>query len=170
MASQIAAIVDYSAIVAARIQNVQIAHGLVIGVRAVFATGAIDPRSGDVFPDPLRPGQPLQPAPENPPAPYVHFSDLPDAPGVTWLDQEGDVQLDWQIPMRLWLPRSNLAATRQTAMPFYAAYLREFHKDRYLGGLCLICQISRFAIGGDDNDCWLDTTLDVTEQVALADE
>jgi len=170
MASRIAQIVDYTALVAARIKPQRIPSGYV-EMRAVFGTGQVDPDTGEpLYQDPLHPGQPLQPAPENPLEPYTHFSDLPDAPGIEWLDQEGDVALTWDIPMRFWFPRSDLAMARQTAMPFYAAYLSEFHKDYTLGGLCKLARVSRYAIGGDEFDSWLDVNLSVLEEVALYDE
>lgn len=166
MASVIAQIVDYSAWKAGHdIQGLMLPNGSTIGVRATFGVGQ------SFYPDPLRPDPAdltnLQPAPENPFEPYTHFSDLPDAPTLAWLTQDGAVQLDWDIPMRLWLPRSSLAVARQTAMPFYFPYLRAFFSADGFGGLCTQAWPVRFSIGGDEDWNWLDVALHVQETVFL---
>lgn len=162
MPSVIGQIVDFTAWKAGHdIQGVLLPNGLTIGVRAAFGTGQ------GIYNDPLRPTEQLQPAPENPLEPYTHFSDLPDAPTLAWLTQDGAVQLDWDIPMRLWLPRSSLAVARQTAMPFYYPYIRAFFSADGFGGLCTQAWPSRFSIGGDEDWNWLDVNLHVMETVFL---
>lgn len=159
MASRIAEIVDASAAVAARVQGLPLRDGGTVGVTAVFGAG------GSGIGDPLRPGSPIAPAPDEPMQAYSHFSDLPDAPTVDWLDQEADLELTWSVPMRLWLPRSSLPVARQTGIPFYAAYLSAFAADRTLGGLCDAARITAIAINGDDKWNWVEFTLEAIERV-----
>lgn len=159
--SQIARIVDYTAAVAARIQNVALPNGTVVGVRAIYGAGQ------NVYGDPLRPGQYIQPAPALPLEPFSHMSELPDAPTVVPVTQTGTVQFGWVVPMRLYVPLGDFAAVRQTLLPFYAAYASVFTPDWTLGGLCLISSIKSFTRGVDANWAWLDVELDVIEQVSF---
>lgn len=150
MSSQIAAIVDYTAQVAAGIE----------GISAVYGCG-----QGSIG-DPLNPGQTVQAAPDAPTGIYTHWSDMPDAPRIEWITQGGVVQYTWDVPMRLWLPRVDLANLRRNALPFYDRYLHAFLADHTLGGLCLIARPSKFERGSDDLWAWLDVNLEVTEEVA----
>lgn len=168
MPSVIGQIVDFTAWKAGHdVQGIALPNGSTIGVRATFGTGQ------GIYPDPLRPNPSdptnLQPAPENPLEPYTHFSDLPDAPTLAWLTQDGAVQLDWDVPMRLWLPRGNLAVARQTAMPFYWPYIKAFCSPDGFGGLCQIVRPPTFAIGGDEDWNWLNVNLRVQELTFLDD-
>lgn len=152
--SNIDQIVDYTAAVAATIT----------GVKAVFGSG-----SGQVD-DPLRPGHKVATAESNPTAAFTHWSDVPSAPNVQWVSQTGTVEIAWNVPMRLWLPKTDDVA-RRAALPFYDRYLRAFVRDRYLGdpttdsNLALRTELARFAIGGDANWSWLDVHLIVVERV-----
>lgn len=147
--SNIVRIVDYTAVVAAGID----------GVKSVAASG-----QGD-YEDPLRVGSSVAAAPSNPTSAFSHWSDVPDAPPVEWVSQSGTVELAWKVPMRLWLPKGDLAEVRRQVLPFYDRYLRAFVRDRTLGGLVLRADIMRFAIGGNDSWSWLDVGLTAIERV-----
>lgn len=159
MSSSILTTVDYSAALAGRVQGITWSNGTKGGVRSVFGAG-----TGTVG-DPLRPGQTIQPIPENPSEPYTHWSDLPDAPTIIPLSQSGLVQLEWTVPMRLFVPRGDVRTARQTLMPFYDGYLAQFVRDPTLGGRCLIAYIRGFKPDGDDDWLWLDMELHVEEEV-----
>ena len=159
MSSQIARIVDYSAVVAARVQGLAMPSGGTAGVRSVFGCGQ------GFYTDPLRPGQMVAPAPENPLEPFTHTSDLPDAPVLTPLTQSGTVQLEWAVPMRLYAQRGDLRAVRQVLLPFYDGYTGAFWRDRTLGGLCLLAYIRSFRVASDDDWAWLDMDLYALEEV-----
>lgn len=146
--SRIADIVDYTAVIAAGIE----------GVKVVAAAGQ------GYYDDPLRPGQKIAAAPEANTNPYTHWSEVPSAPEIMWVSQQGGVELTWTIPMRLWLPKTN-AEARRTALPFYDRYLRAFVLRPTIDGLALRSAVSRFVIGGDKDWSWLDTGLMVVERV-----
>lgn len=160
MSSSIAAIVDYTATVAARIQGVPLPNGEPGGVRSVYGAGQ------GLYPDPLRPGQMIQPAPERPLEPFSHISDLPGAPSPKALTQSGTVQFEWIVPMRLYVARTDLGLVRQTLLPFYDAYEAAFWPDRRLGGLCSLAYIKSFTRASDEDWAWLDMELSVTEIVS----
>lgn len=147
--SNIALIVDYTAALAAGIEGVKSVAGA--------GQGATD--------DPLRPGRKVQACGGSPSEPFQHWSELPDAPAVQWLTQNATVELTWDVPMRLWLPRADLAAMRRAALPFYDGYLRAFIVDRLLGGLVTRSEVSRMERGGDEDWTWLEVTLTLTEIV-----
>lgn len=152
--SKIVTIVDYTAAIAAGID----------GVKSVAASGQ------GVIDDPLRPGQKIATALENPTDPFQHWSDVPGAPTVVWVSQTGTVEITWHVPMRLWLPQ-DAGEARRVALPFYDRYLRAFVGDPFLGDreqgthLALRSEIARFAVGGDKNWSWLDVGLVVVERV-----
>ncbi len=158
--SQIVRIVDYTALAAGRIQNVPMFDGSLGGVRSTYGAGQ------NVYADPLRPGQNIQPAPERPLEAFTHMSELPDAPAIASSSQTS-VQFTWIVPMRLYVPRADLASVRQTLLPFYGAYAAEFLTDWTLGGLCLIAFIKSFTRGADADWAWLDSELSVTEVVSF---
>lgn len=147
--SNIDRIVDYTAALAGHIE----------GVQAVFGAGLGETE------DPLRHGQPVAAAPSEASAAFTHWSECPGAPPVQWVSQDGVVELTWTIPMRLWLPRADLAETRRMSLPFYDRYLAAFIRDWQLGGLALSSQVTRFAAGGDTSWSWLDIGLTVVERV-----
>ena len=147
--SEIDKIIDYTAAVAARIAGVQSAWGAGLGE----------------VEDPLRPGQPIAAAPSRPTDPYSHWSDCPSAPPVEWVSQNFTVELTWTIPMRLWLPKGDLAEARRAALPFYDRYLRAFTLDWQLGGLVLRSRLTKFAPMGDPDWTWLDMSLTAVERV-----
>lgn len=149
--SQIERIIDYTATVAAGIE----------GVKTVAAAGQ------GYYDDPLRPGSKIATASVSPANAFTHWSDVPMAPPVQWVNQTGTVELTWMIPMRLWLPKSDEEA-RRTALPFYNRYIKAFVLDRLLGGLVLRTAITRFSIGGDKDWSWLDMVLEAVERVAYA--
>lgn len=146
MGSDVMEIVDRTAAIAAEIP----------GVRATCAvgTGLVD--------DPLRPGQKIATAESNPVATYTHWSEVPSAPVVKWLTQNKTIEVSWNIPMRLYLPRSPEQA-RLAAIPFYDGYLRAFTVDNTIGGLANRSYIAQFLIGGDKDWSWLDVGLIVVE-------
>lgn len=146
MSSDIAQIIDTTAAIAAGIEGVVAAFGA--------GTGLVE--------DPLRVGRQIQTAESNPVAAYTHWSEVPAAPGVTWLTQNKTVEVMWTVPMRLWLPHDP-AAARLAAIPFYDRYLGAFVRDNTLGGLANRTHIARFAIGGDKDWSWLDVGLVVVE-------
>ena len=158
--SQIRSIVDYSAALAARVQNLPMPNGGTAGVRSVFGCGQ------NLYADPLRPGQMIAPAPELPLESFMHVSDLPDAPNPTPLTQDGTVLFEWSVPMRLYVPRGDLRAARATLLPFYNGYYAAFWPDRTLGGLCLLAYIRSFRIAADDDWAWLDMDLSALEEVS----
>jgi len=151
--SNVALIVDYTAALAAGIA----------GVKSVAGAG-----QGDTD-DPLRPGQKIVACGGNPSEPYQHWSELPDAPTVQWLTQNGTVELTWELPMRLWLPRTDLAVMRRNALPFYDGYLRAFIRDYLLGGLVIRSEITHIQRDGDDDWTWLEIMLSLTEIVNYGD-
>jgi hypothetical protein len=157
--SSIQTIIDYTAVVAARVQNVTMPNGEVVGVRSIYGSG-----NGNL-PNPLQPGQVVQPSPEKPTEPFCHISTIPDAPTITPLTQDGTVQLDWSIPMRFYVPRGNLSSAVQALLPFYDPYMRTFWADRTLNGMCNLAYIRSFKPDGDDDWCWLDSDLYVLEIV-----
>ncbi len=150
MSSDIAQIVDYSAVVASRVP----------GVTAVFGLG------GGFYDDPLRPGQGLQPVPEKVAMPGTHTSDVPDAPEIAPMTQTGTFELVWSVPMRLYVARSRLIDVRRALVPFYDAYLAAFARDRTLAGLCSLSHIKSMSVEADDAWAWLAMDLSVQEFVA----
>jgi hypothetical protein len=157
--SDIGEIIDYTAAVAARVQGVMLPNGSVAGVLSVAGAGQ------GVVDDPLRTGQKIAACGENPTEALQHWSELPDAPVITPDTQNGTIKVEWEIPMRLIMPRSDLATTRAVMLPFYDAYLRAFWTDRQLGGLANLSYISRFERSGDSDWAWLEMTLHVVEYV-----
>jgi len=158
MGSQINTIVDYTA---------QRAGVMVPGLLAVYGSGS----SG--LGDPLRLGSAIRAAAENPAQEFEHWSEVPGAPSVQRVTQDGTVELTWTIPMRLWFLRTDLARLRTTALPYFDHYLAAFVPDPTLGGLALIAEISKLEIGedppgapGQTRWAWLDVHLDCTEQVS----
>lgn len=155
--SQIQTIIDYTAAVAAR---------EIEGVKMIFGAGS------GLVDDPLRPGRKVLPAPSDPPGPFCHWSDVPNAPDVEWVSQNFTAELEWQVPMRLWLPKQDEEA-RRLVLPFYDRYLRAFMRDPFLGerpysDLALRTSISHLRIGGDKEWSWLDVGLLVVERVNYA--
>ena len=163
MSSQIASIVDYTAYLAAGIQDVPVLDGQTIGIRSVAGAGQ------GIWDDPLRAGQKIAPAGSNPIEELSHWSELPTAPGVTWVDQDGTVQLSWTIVMKLFFSRGDVARIRQLALPFYDRYLAVFAKlaNYTLGGLALRTQLTSFAVMATEESewAWLETRLLVVELV-----
>lgn len=156
MSSDITEIVDTTAAIAATIP----------GVKAVFAGGAFG------LDDPLRSGQTIRSIGENPTQPFEHWSEVPAAPGLVWQNQDGDVQITWTIPMRLWMLANDAASLRAKALPFYDLYLAAFVPNRLLGGLVKTSRISRFAIladpeapAGTTRWGWLQVDLEAVEIV-----
>jgi hypothetical protein len=158
MSSAIAAVVDYTAALAAGIAGVALPNGSTVGVRSVYGAGQ------GVILDPLRPGAFVQPVPDAPTEPFVHWSRLPDAPTIEWVSMQS-VELTWTVPMRLWLPRSDSATAAQTALPFYDAYLARFTPDYTLGGMVLRSSIKSMKPDTDESWFWLDVELEVVEVV-----
>ncbi len=150
--SNIERIIDFTAVVAAGIP----------GVKTVAASGQ------GYYDDPLSPGQKIQAAGETPTTVYTHWSEVPSAPPVEWVSQSGTVELMWTIPMRLWLPKTNLEA-RRTALPFYDGYLRAFIINWRLDDQVLRSNVSKFMIGGDKDWSWLDIGLVAVERVTYED-
>jgi hypothetical protein len=161
VSSQIAAIVDYSAMLAGGIQGVRFPNGTTGGVRSTYGAGQ------GLYTDPLRPGQTIAPAPEAPLEAYMHVSDLPDAPTVTPITQDGTVELTWMVPMRLYVPRGDIRTLRATLLPFYGAYLAAFIPQWTLGGLAILSYIASFKVEADDDWGWLAMELRVIEQVSF---
>jgi hypothetical protein len=162
VSSNIAAIVDYSAQLAASVQGIYLPNGTTVGVRSVYGAGQ------GVYGDPLHPGQLIQPAPEEAIEAFMHVSDLPDAPIIAPYTQDGMVELTWLVPMRLYVPRGDLRTARQTLLPFYDAYLAAFVPDIRLGGLALIAYLASYRIESDSDWAWLAMDLHVEELVAYA--
>ncbi len=172
MSSNIAAIVDYSAWRAATsVQNItNPLTGELLDIASVYGAGQ------DLYPDPTHPGQMIQPAPEKPLEPFQHVSDLPDAPTVTTWTQDVLVELEWTVPMRLYVARGDLRTLRGTLLPFYDAYLAAFWRDYRLGGdptnpvqteaLCQHAYIRTLRVEADDDWGWLYMELAVLEEVA----
>jgi hypothetical protein len=163
--SSIAAIVDYSAVLAAGIQNVMMPNGTRVGVRSVYGAGQ------NLYADPLRAGQMIQPCPENPTEPFTHFSVMPEAPDTKPITQQGLEEWNWTIPMRLALPRGDAATATATLLPFYNAYkaaLTANGTDWTLGGLALNANISSFDRSSDASWLWLEMELLVVEIVSYS--
>ena len=149
MSSQIAEIVDQTAAIAASLP----------GMKSVRGVG-----SGLVI-DPLNPSQFILPAPGSPTGTFEHWSDLPDATSVTYDTQDPLLLYLWDIPMRLWLPRGDLAEMRRVVMPFIQGYPAAMLADPRIGQLCLGINRFRFSTGSDDKFAWLDLNLEVMEEV-----
>lgn len=166
MGSNIVRMVDYTAVVAARVQGVTLPNGEIVGVRSIYGSG----NGGYV--DPLRQGVDangnpflVQPTPEKPLEQFCHISTIPDAPTVVPLTQDLAVTFEWSIPMRLYVPRNDLATVSQTLLPFYDAYMGTFYADHTLNGMANLAYIRSFKPDGDDDWCWLDMDLYVLENV-----
>ena len=160
--SSIVAIIDTSAAYAANVQNVLLPNGTLVGVRSIYGGGSL------LVPDPLRPGQMIQPCPEEPTEPFTHFSTLPEAPTVAPITQQGLVEFTWIVPMRLALPRGDAATATATLLPFYDAYMAALSAngtDWSLGGLALNAYIKSFARSSDASWLWLEMELLVVEEV-----
>ena len=150
MSSNVATLVDYTAWRA----------GIYVpGLTSVAAAGQ------DVYPDPFRAGQTIAAAASNPVAPLSHWSELPTAPAVEWIDQDGTVQLAWTIPMRLWISKAPIEDVRRILLPFYDRYLAAFVPDPTLGGLALRSQIAGFSVASNDDWAWLEVRLTAVEMV-----
>ena len=153
MGSNIATIVDTTAALA----------GTIAGVKSVAGSG-----QGTVD-DPLRPGQKIAAAPSNPIEEFSHWSELPTVPGVTYVDQDGSVRLDWTIVMKLFFSKGDIARIRQLALPFYDAYLAAFAalSNQTLGGLCNRTTLTSFAVMATETSewAWLEIRLLVVEYV-----
>lgn len=149
--SFIATVVDTTAALAAGIEGVKAVAGA--------GTGLVD--------DPLRGGQKIASAGPTPSV-FAHWSEVPSAPALTWVSQSGTVELQWMIPMRLWLPKADEEA-RRNAIVFYDRYLRAFTRDPFLGAypdnLLLRSMIAGFEIGGDKDWSWLDIRYVAVERV-----
>ena len=162
MATQIAAIVDYSAWRAGTsVQNVvNPMTNLTLGVRSVYGAGQ------NAYPDPLRPGLMIAPAEEKPANPYCHVSELPDAPSQPESTQDVVDQYIWTVPMRFYVPKADKRVLRATLLPFYDAYLSAFRQDIRLGNLCLTSHLLLHPVEVDDDWAWLPMDLIVTEVVS----
>ena len=161
MSSQIAAMIDYSAYLAAlHVQNVtNPLTGGIVGVRSTYGAGQ------GLYPDPLRAGSMIAPAIEAITDPFTHVSDLPDAPSITSWTQDLLVELHWVIPMRLYVPRAPLDVLRATLLPFYDAYLATFFCNSRLGGLAVESHIGSMKVEADDDWGWLAMELHAMEEV-----
>jgi hypothetical protein len=149
--SLIADITDYTAQRAATIP----------GISAVAAMGY------ETYTDLLRPTETIDAATEWPAEPFTHQTLEPSAPVVDYITQEGDVQITWTVPMRLWLNKAPVDQVRRVALPFYNLYLACFVPDPRLGGLCVWSFISRFNLANAPRAdwAWLEVDLSVTEQI-----
>ena len=150
---------DYTATVAARVQGIALPSGEVVGVRSVYGSGQ------NLYADPLRPGQMIQPAPDKPIEAFTHVSDLPQIDPRPQT-QSGTFERLWILPMRFYVPRGDLATVRQTLLPFYDGYDAAFATDRTLGGLCLLAYIKSFTRDADPDWAWLAMDLSVLEEVS----
>lgn len=153
MGSNIESIVDYTAYLAAGIE----------GVKSVAGAGQ------GIWDDPLRPGLKIAAAGSNPAEELSHWTELPTAPGVTWLDQDASVQLDWTLVMKLFFSKGDIERIRQLALPFYDRYLAVFAamSNYQLDGLALRTQLTNFAVmAAEGSDwAWLEIRLLVVEIV-----
>jgi len=150
--SRLAEIVDQTAAIAAGIA----------GVSAVWGVG-----SGLVS-DPLRPGLMIEPAQASPVGEMVHVSDLPDTGRIDYAAMTGVVEVTWVIPMRLFLPRNDLANFRRRSAPMYAAYISAFAAHQSLGGLARNLGQLTFATLSNDDWAWIEMKLTVVERLNLA--
>lgn len=153
MGSNIARIIDYTAVIAGGIE----------GVKSVCGSGQ------GFYEDPLRSGYKIEPCPSTNKSLFAHWSGAPAAPAVEWVSQSGTVELTWVIPMRLWLPKTDEEAIR-AAMPFYDRYLAAFVANYRLDDgdqkLVLRSHIAHFRIGGSPEWSWLDVGLQVVERTS----
>ena len=149
--SNIEALVDYTA---------WRAGFYVAGIKSVAGAGQ------GLYPDPLRPGQMIVPAPSNPVAPFSHWSELPTAPAIEYITQDGVVELAWTLPMRLWVSKAPIEEVRRTLLPMYARYLAAFVPDPTLGGLALRWHSLTFGVQGNDDWAWLAVSLVAVEEVS----
>lgn len=140
---------------------------LVTGIRAVYGCGA----SGITFPtaiydDPAHPNV-VRPIPNKMPLePLTVSVELPTAPRVR--HASGTVaEIDWQIPMRLWLAGNSQMEARRQAAPFYGRFLTTFSQYGTLGGHANSCLIQSFALGGDGDSVWLDMVCSVWQRANL---
>ena len=103
-------------------------------------------------------------APDAPTGPWTFWADLPNGRGE-WLTQDGAEGWTWDFPTRLWLPRADLANMRRNAQPMYGLFAAAFAADRTLGGRVTSCRITSFDIGSDSSWAWMDSNLEVVEQI-----
>ena len=148
--SRIGEIIDYTASRAA----------LIPGVASVAGMGA------ELYDDPHHPGQKIQAGTEWPAEPFTHQSMEPSAPSVAPYTQDGQVEVTWTIPMRLWVQKAPVNEVRRQLLPFYARYLRVFGTDFWLSGLCESSRIRSFTIGSTSGDWdYLQVDLEVKELI-----
>jgi hypothetical protein len=118
-----------------------------------------------MYPDPLRAGSMIAPAPEAITEAFTHVSDIPDAPSIVAWTQDLLVELEWVIPMRLYVPRIPMDVLRATLLPFYDAYLRTFFRDSRLGGLATEAHIAAMRVEVDGDLGFLAMDLHALEEV-----
>jgi len=138
--SRIDEIVDASAAVAAGITGVVTVWGVGTGKIAIpgsSPTKYIDDFIGNV----VEPG--------------THVSDMPDAPRIT--NSSATVtEINWRVPMRIYLDKNDQGNARRLAAPFYGLYLTEFSQNAMLLGTCNSAEIASFDLFHDrEGTGWL---------------
>ena len=147
--SNIARVVDYTCLVAASID----------GVVAIAGAGQ------DFYDDPFRPGYKILAHADRAKVAGLHVTNLPEAPALRWLTQDGIVELTWHLPMRFYLDGNDPISTRMQVLPMYDRYLRAFIREHTLGDLVLRTQLTSFKMGEDSDWAWLQVELLAVEQV-----
>lgn len=134
------------------------------GVRAAFGLGL-----GETDPTVFFPGGVIIPGDQGGPLETLtHISSMPGAPLIT--DFSATVcEIQWRIPMRLYLDRGNLDNLERACAPFYGRYLTAFHEHATLGGTVNSARIGSFAIvpNSESGQPYLEITLLAWERMNL---
>lgn len=148
--SNITQIVDASAaIAAAYVAGIRSAYGIGAGSFTIPVGGTWDSIAQDwVPPGGVLAGTVVRPWPGNIAEDFTHVSDMPAAPKITY-HSAGVTNLQWHIPMRLYISKGSQDTARLVASPFYARYLLAFAKHAMILGTCNSAEISDFALFHD---------------------
>lgn len=137
-----------------------VARAFVPGVRTAYGAGASEGILG------LPGGVQIPVIPDSAFEAYTHISEMPTAPKVT--DYSATVcEIEWRIPMRLYVDRNNLMDIRRVVAPFYGRYLTAFHAHSSLGGTVNSARIVSFILGSDDSGAYLGMTLAAWQRLNL---
>lgn len=109
------------------------------GIKSVWGVGAgtitVPDVEGGIWADKL-----IQSFDGNVREPFTHVSDMPDAPKI--INSSATVtEIQWRIPMRLYVDRNDQGNARRVCVPFYAAYLSAFAANAMILGTCNSAEI-----------------------------
>lgn len=131
------------------------------GVAAVWGVG-----SGHQFGDPENPVV-IRAFPDLPKEPFTHVSEMPSAPRLVH-HSRNETELNWAVPMTLWVDAADQGEARRKLGPFYGRYLAHFAKNVSLAGTANNALITAFGLDQLD-ETWfgLRMTLTAIERLDL---